>query len=91
MLSGDDRESELRQHGLTPVASDALCGGPHCEGKARLGLHAQPKDRILTTACTTLQAMSLGMALEQAYGLRAHNELDGLQGELGHRPPVLCL
>jgi hypothetical protein len=35
--------------------------------------------------------MSLGMALEQAYGLRDHNELDGLQGELGHRPPVLCL
>ena len=88
MLSGEYREIELRQHGSTPVTSDALCVGPHCEGKAMLGLHAQ---RILTTACTTLQAMSLGMALEQAYGLRDHNELDGLQGELGHQPPVLCL
>jgi len=51
-----------------------------------------PNDRIaLPTIRASMQAMMLGMALEQAYGAGAHGRLDGNQVQLGHPDALQAL
>src|SRR5262249_45793158 len=49
-------------------------------------------DRIaLPTVRVSMQAIMLGMALEQAYGSGAHNRLDNIQVQLGHPDAVAAI
>ena len=51
-----------------------------------------PDDRIaVPTIRASMQAMMLGMALEQAYGPGAHGKLDGNQVQLGHPDALQAL
>jgi NitT/TauT family transport system substrate-binding protein len=51
-----------------------------------------PGDRIaVPTVRVSMQAMILGMALEQAYGPGNHNKLDSLQVQLGHPDAVTAI
>ena len=51
-----------------------------------------PGDRIaLPTVRVSMQAIMLGMALEQAYGSGAHNRLDNIQVQLGHPDAVAAI
>jgi NitT/TauT family transport system substrate-binding protein len=51
-----------------------------------------PNDRIaVPTVRVSMQAMILGMALEQAYGQGSHNKLDSNQVQLGHPDAVTAI
>jgi sulfonate transport system substrate-binding protein len=51
-----------------------------------------PNDRIaVPTIRASMQAMMMGMALEQAYGPGAHSKLDGNQVQLGHPDALQAL
>lgn len=51
-----------------------------------------PGDRIaLPTVRVSMQAIMLGMALEQVYGGGAHNRLDNIQVQLGHPDAVTAI
>src|SRR5262249_37424693 len=51
-----------------------------------------PNDRIaVPTIRASMQAMMMGIALEQAYGLRQHRRLDNNQVQIGHPEAVQAL